>query len=433
MLKTFAAYKDQKSCYRYLSNDRVTEDILIDKLRMSCKKHMKDKRVLAICDTSVINIDSYIGRITDFEGLGLTGNNQHKPSHGFFIHPILVIDEQDDSAYGIADICLYNRSRQKSELNRKVRYRGIRKKPIEEKESNKWVGPCQKAKQEVLKDTEHVTFVMDREADIWEVFDRIPDSRTDVVVRSKHDRRVFTDEGQSMRLYDRLGKQQIDSKYEIKLNDSKGTKVEVELKMGSCLLQSPREESPKKHLELSYVEIKQVEGQSDKADIEIHWIIWTNRKLKSSADGKNIIETYSKRWGIEVFFKLLKTDGYAIENTQLETGKGIRKLTLLIMDASIKVLQLKAARSGESEMKVKDVFTKQETLCLKALNNKLQGKTEKQKNPYNPQDLSWASWIIARLAGWTGFYSKNSPPGNKVFIRGLDRFESISTGYNLKI
>jgi len=56
------------------------------------------------------------------------------------------------------------------------------------------------------------------------------------------------------------------------------------------------------------------------------------------------------------------------------------------------------------------MFDKDETKCLNQLNEKMSGDTEKQCNPYDPKHLAWASWIIARLGGWKGFYDKNRPP-----------------------
>ena len=90
---------------------------------------------------------------------------------------------------------------------------------------------------------------------------------------------------------------------------------------------------------------------------------------------------------IEEFFKLLKTDGYDIEGTELSTGKVIRKLILLVMKASIKVLQLKAARDGSSNEKIDLLFSEKEISCLKSLNKKLAGGTVKQQNPHDEGSL----------------------------------------------
>ena len=101
------------------------------------------------------------------------------------------------------------------------------------------------------------------------------------------------------------------------------------------------------------------------------------------------------------------------------------------MKTSIKVLRLKAARDGKGDDKVEDVFNAQEIECLEELNEQMEGSTEKQQNPYPKQKLAWATWIIARLAGWKEFYNVKRPPGNKTIIEGLDKFDGIMIGYNI--
>ena len=101
------------------------------------------------------------------------------------------------------------------------------------------------------------------------------------------------------------------------------------------------------------------------------------------------------------------------------------------MKTSDKILHLKEARNGNTEQTIEYVFNPKEIECLEALNNKLEGNTEKQKNPHPKNSLSHASWIIARLGGWKEFYSNERPPGNKTYVWGLEKFEEIMEGYTL--
>jgi hypothetical protein len=58
----------------------------------------------------------------------------------------------------------------------------------------------------------------------------------------------------------------------------------------------------------------------------------------------------------------------------------------------------------------------------------LEGKTAKQKNPHPPGSLAYATWVCARLGGWTGYYGK---PGPIVVLQGLLRFNVMREGWAL--
>jgi hypothetical protein len=64
----------------------------------------------------------------------------------------------------------------------------------------------------------------------------------------------------------------------------------------------------------------------------------------------------------------------------------------------------------------------------KAVSARLEGKTERQRNPHPKGSLAFAAWVIARLGGWTGYYGK---PGPKVMRIGLADFRAIKYGATL--
>ena len=76
------------------------------------------------------------------------------------------------------------------------------------------------------------------------------------------------------------------------------------------------------------------------------------------------------------------------------------------------------------------IFDPDQVKVLHALQNKLQGRTHKQKNPYRPESLAWAAWTIARLGGWSGYESDKSS-GPITMRDGLQRFCAIADGYEL--
>jgi len=62
--------------------------------------------------------------------------------------------------------------------------------------------------------------------------------------------------------------------------------------------------------------------------------------------------------------------------------------------------------------------------------SEVEGKTLKQKNPYKQETLNWASWIIARLSGWSG-YKSHGPPGYISIKRGYDNFNQKYEGFKI--
>jgi hypothetical protein len=291
-----------------------------------------------------------------------------------------------------------------------------------------------------LSKTTHVTFVLDREGDIIEVFDRLPGDRVDLVVRCRHNRIIKDMHNKTYKLYDFVDKQKVRHTKVVKINKGhpkrKARDTKVHLKYGQFIMPWPQKKATlfRNHPQgvvINYVQIKEVQHRGNKEEQPLEWLILTSKTVECVQQALDIISIYEKRWKIEVYFKHLKSDGYDIEATQITKGQSIRKLILLVMQAALKVEQLKAARNGEGEIQVNDVFEKDEINCLEKLNQKISGKTKIQQNPYPPNHLAWASWIIARLGGWTG-YNKRRPPGTKTFIHGLHQFEAIMIGFQIK-
>jgi len=352
------------------------------------------------------------------------------------MHPVLVHEQSTGTPLGVSAIKLWSRPKQaKREKCKRYETKDIM---IEHKESYKWLGPCLKSRDSSLAKAEHITFVMDREGDIMEVYDRLANDRTDVLVRAQHNRNIITNEGEKEKLFDYLSAQKVSSTTTINVrgNKRKKRKAKAEIKFTQCtLLWSKGQKISHKNnpdgVEVSIIEVKEKTHNGYKDEPPLVWKLITTKKIETIEQAKEEIRIYEQRWRIEEYFKLLKSDGYNIESTELENGKSIRKLTLILMKASIKIQQLKAARSGQTKMRVADIFKAHEIECLEFLNEDMSGNTEKQKNPHDPKNLAWATWIIARLGGWKEFYNAKRPPGNKTLIWGMDKFEGVMVGYSI--
>ena len=65
---------------------------------------------------------------------------------------------------------------------------------------------------------------------------------------------------------------------------------------------------------------------------------------------------------------------------------------------------------------------------LERVSRTLEGNTDKQKNPHRKRTLAFATWVCARLGGWTGYYGK---PGPVVILKGLLHFRAMQQGWSI--
>jgi hypothetical protein len=142
----------------------------------------------------------------------------------------------------------------------------------------------------------------------------------------------------------------------------------------------------------------------------IEWLLYSSQAVTSPEGAAKIIGYYQKRWIIEEVFRTVKSEGLRYEETELENGKALRKLLVMALMAAVQILQLRQAREGATEQEPSLVFSEEQLACMEDLLVKIEGKTEKQKNPWPKHNLAWASWMIARLGGWKG-YTSQRPPG----------------------
>jgi Transposase DDE domain len=151
--------------------------------------------------------------------------------------------------------------------------------------------------------------------------------------------------------------------------------------------------------------------------------------VESVEKALQIILWYRWRWRIEQLFATLKRAGLDIESSQLESGEAIQRLTILGLSVALRILQLLEGRD-RPDLDATIALSIDQQNCLQSLAPTLDGKTKKQQNPHPPRSIAWATWLIARLGGWSGYQSQR-PPGMPTLVQGWRRFEAIFLGWTL--
>lgn len=398
----------------------MTLSELVRSLSDHCEQQVEGRHILSISDTSEINLESHRGRLKS-EGLGVVGNNKDV---GLFIHPTLAVDAENGFPLGLSNVQLWTRSPERPE-------RDHAKLPIEEKESYKWLASAERSQRCFqVGGARLVTHIGDREADIYEEWATVPDRYNHVLVRVHQDRRLL---GRTESLYTYLSAQPCEGTYTVDvIADSRHGRTAREallvVRWTSVEIQRPdklnREDYPPR-IKLYAVEAKEVNTPTGQEPI--HWRLMTTHPVVAIEQALQVIKWYCWRWLIEQLFATLKFAGLDIEATQLESIKAIQRLTILALSVAVKTLQMVEGRDN-LDVPASVAFSQEQQQCLTQIASTLPGRTLKQQNPDPQASLPWATWLIARLGGWSG-YRSGRPPGMPTLVHGLRRFEALFIGW----
>jgi Transposase DNA-binding/Transposase DDE domain len=419
---------EQKGFYHLLRSEKVSEQKLVEELAARCAKAATDKVVLAIQDTTEVNLGAHQHRIDLQSGIGRL-DSPYAADVGFKLHPSIVVDACSYFPLGIADVYVWDRPMDKYE---KGHYKQL---PIAQKESRKWLKVSEHTKT-CLQQAAAIVIVQDREGDIFEQFKAVADDHTFLLVRSRGDRNLQT----GGKLYQQLSAAARAGSYELLVDSDShrktpARKVVLEVRFAPLELAAPKSGKYKGSPQLVYgVEAKEVSSEPAlPPGVEpVHWRLLTTWPVHDYQTARRIIEWYTCRWLIEQVFSMLKKEGFDIEASELEQGWAIRKLSIMILDTIMRLLQMYLAYQmpeGE-DVDINVCFDQQQQQCLGAVNSQAVGKTAALTNPHQPAGLKWAVWVIARLGGWKGYRSQH-PPGLTTLSRGLCRFCQLYDGWVL--
>jgi hypothetical protein len=387
---------------RFLRNPRVKMSSILSEITQNTAQNVSGKSILLIEDTSSMGF----GLNSGIKGIGKSGSGD---TDGFYSHPVLVLDSEQKHCYGLAHFHIYNQNHNLKEEGFDVKTRKSLRNQLffEDKDGYRWLESIQEAHRVCLS-AQSMTVIADREADIYQALDGFKNKLCiDFLIRMRINRPVESDiEGQ--KIEDILLNIPVKTSYKIQLPATdKRSKHEAELEVKWVEVDIKRPEHKQfKHLsksiKINVIEVTEKAETVVNNEEPIHWILLTSHPVETFEDAYQIIQWYTWRWFIEQLFRLLKSQGLDMLGSTLTTYEALSKLSLLALEAAVRVLQLFIARDSHTPQPIETAFSEQEIEALSVLCPTLEGNTEKLKNPYNPSELKFAIWIIARLAGWIG-------------------------------
>ncbi len=410
---------------------------MISHLVAPLPSRVQGRHVLILGDTTEISLKGQLDHIRDGERVGVLSDNK---TPGFHMHVSMCLDAESGHGLGLSDMLVWNRA--PAQGSRQERDRQRRSRSWAEKESYKWALGIENS-HEVLAGAACQTFIFDAESDTLDLWQGLQSWPVEAIIRLNHNRKVRAAQavGPEKKIRDYLADQAPVGRYSFALRELKrrnysrnkeqkrqARQAQMEVRFAQVEL----DEFPEHQLPYYLVHARELPHSVPQGEDPIDWLLLTTHPVSSFKQAYQIIQWYEQRWMIEQLFRISKRKGFAIEETELEYLDSILKQSLTTMKAAFEVMQLLLARGEMEGQPIETVFDPKQIQCLKALNRKYQGPTPKQQNPYPPDQLSWASWILARMGGWKGIPSRR-PPGPIILFRGLKRFYITFEGWLLMI
>lgn len=403
---------------RFLHNSSVTAAEMSQQAGELTAQRVAGRHVVTVQDTSELVLGSRRSR----PGYGAVGKGN---AAGLLLHPVLAVEAGTGALLGLACMQVWNRGAQELAPRRQ--------RATADKESWRWIDGTKKAG-EVLAAAASITMVSDRESDFYELFAERPHN-VDLVVRACQNRRIAASQDEPGLLFDHIDAQPEQGRVTVTIPAAPGRKARaatLAIRFAPVMLRRPRngaDPALPEMVAVTLVDVREVSQPQDGSE-PVHWRLLTTHGVATLTDARRIVDLYRTRWTIEEFFRTLKSAGFDIEAADMGDPHAMINFVAAATIAAVTIKQLVQARDGNTDQLLSDAFDPQDQPILEAVSARLEGKTERQRNPHPKATLAFAAWVIARLGGWTGYYGK---PGPKVMRIGLAEFHAIKFGTTLNV
>jgi Domain of unknown function (DUF4338)/Transposase DNA-binding/Transposase Tn5 dimerisation domain len=406
-----------KAAYRLFGHKAVTMDAILASHYHSTMERIARENipvVLAVQDTTSFNYNTH----PDMEGLGPI-STQVDGAQGIVMHDTMAYTTEG-TAMGLVDIQVW--ARDPKQFGKKVtRYQ----RPIEQKESSKWLKSFAAAArlQRQLGSTTTVVSVGDREADIYELFllAQKDSHHPKLLIRAEQDRRV---QGSDQNLWSYMQSQAVAGQRELSVRQTKNRAARrcvLEVRFAPVELRAPKNKALSGSLGVWAVYVTEVNPPSSKEAIE--WMLLTTLEVNRYEQALEKIDWYNKRWGIEEYHRALKSI-CRIENRQLGDRTVWQNCLAIDLVVAWRIEHIKKLARTQPHAPCSIAFEEHQWQALLAF------KRPTQPLPSTPPNLREATRLTAEMGGFLG-RKGDGEPGSQTLARGLQRLQDIATAFLL--
>lgn len=394
-----------KATYRFLKNEHFQTEAIASAHRQQTYQRCQDfPHVLALHDTTSFNYSGH----PQTTGLGYL--DDHK-CQGFFVHSMLLCSATGvPLGLGYQDVW----ARPEAEYGKRAHRK---QKPIEQKESFKWLKALQALGDSFPSGTE-VTVISDLESDIFEYFFLARPAYIHLLFRARYNRPTL--EGAlKTHLRQRPVAGEFDLHFQRKDNQAART-ARLAVRYAPFHVLPPAHHPLKKQMGpvLIYAILAEEVSEPPEGVARLHWMLFTTRTVSCFEEARACLERYSYRWLVERYHYVLKS-GCQLEALQLSTRERLERALALYCIAAWRLLWMTYLARTAPQASCEEAF---ETYEWQALHGFIQ---PKEPLPEHPPPLRVVVRWVAQLGGFLN-RKGDGEPGVKTIWKGLAKLETIS-------
>ena len=420
--KACSGWADTKGSYRLFANEKVQAAEILNVHRERTWKRAKQYPfILAIQDTSFLNYTNHEAT----EGLGKIGTKKCL-ARGLVQHTTLGMSAEG-VPLGILDQKVWARKTLPS-----TRSKDLRKSPLKEKESSRWLEAMEVVQKTAPKKFPVVT-VADRECDIYEFITHAEKIDALFLIRAGRDRTIRTlESGEDIdHLWDYLGNQKRSGEVTVEV-PAKGTseparQATVSIKFAQVELKRPNKQrftescGIEKSVFVYAVFIDEINPPKEVKALE--WMLLTNIPITNFEEAIEKMNWYRLRWGIEVFHKILKS-GCQVESCRLGTAERLTKYLALFAIIAWRLHWITMVNRQSPDKSCVSILADCEWKALYCKINKT------RSPPATPPSIRQAVRWIAQLGGFLA-RKGDKEPGIITLWRGWQRLTDVTEDWLL--
>ena len=400
-----------KAAYRFFDHDRVTMDALLEPHHRATIDRMRHEGVVLVAqDSSSLCYTMHAA----MQGIGSIGNRVDGPQ-GLMLHSALAF-RPDGLPLGILDIEAW--ARDADQFGKRTARNAT---PIEAKESFKWIralGPIGNAAAQCP--STRIITLADREADIFEYLLEARTRGLNVVVRAREKNRRLESEVQPLGMHLHLRPRAGTIALEVPRHGKQPARTaELSVRFDAVTLPPPHAKPDLAAIELWAVLIREEQPPKEVKE-PLEWLLLTTLPVTTLVEAVERVQWYAKRWGIEVFHRILKS-GCQIEDRQLGTADRLEACLAIDAVVAWRIHHLTWLGRATPDLPCTVAFDDDQWKAVIVF------KTRKPP-PEQPPSLRQMIRSIAQLGGFLARKS-DGEPGSQTLWRGLQRMDDITAAF----